>query len=105
MANTINLAGIKFHVHPIGTRYKREPGVYAFLRQSGSGWGVLYVGEAESLYDRLTAGLRSHHRYDCAVKRSGATHIAARIVAGDRSVRLGLETALRSHFEPPCNRQ
>ena len=38
-----------FWLHPIGTNYKEEPGVYAFARDDGNAWTIVYIGEADDL--------------------------------------------------------
>lgn len=101
----ITVCGVTFSVHPVGTNYKDAPGVYAFLRDDPDGWDAIYIGETESLKDRLTTNLLRHHQYDCAVKKNGATHIATRLVTGGRKARLDLETKLRNAYSTPCNEQ
>lgn len=94
-----------FWLHPIGTNYKDEPGVYAFARNDSKAWTIVYIGETDSLKTRLTDQLKQHHRYQCAVVNEKATHLLTRIVAGGDQARLDLETGLRQAYEPACNRQ
>lgn len=105
MADKVTIDGLEFYVHPIGTNYKDVAGVYVFLASSENKWRIRYIGETESLKSRLTDKLLQHHRYECAVTRGKATHIATRAVAGGKTARLDLETRLRGLFDPPCNRQ
>ena len=95
----------KFYRHPIGTNYKDLPGVYAFVRDDGEQWTIVYIGEAESLKDRLFTNLKQHHRYQCAVETEGASDFLTRTVSGTDEVRLDLETRLRQNYDPACNRQ
>lgn len=105
MSDKVTLGNLEFWVHPIGTNYKDEPGVYAFMLLESAGWAIKYIGEADSLKSRLSDDLKQHHRYNAAVTKHGSTHLATRIVTGDRQVRLDLETRLRGLYDPPCNRQ
>ena len=105
MSEKVDLDGVSFSVHRIGTNYKAEPGVYAFLRDNGDKWGVRYVGETDDLKDRLTINLLTHHRYNCAVTNGKSTHLATRIISGGKKSRLDLETRIRNRYDPPCNRQ
>lgn len=105
MADKVKLDGLEFYIHPVGTNYVDQGGVYAFLKVVGSQWVINYIGETESLKSRLTQNLKQHHRYDCAVARGKATHIATRLVTGGKQARLDMETRLRNVFDPPCNKQ
>ena len=98
--------GIKynFETYPWGTEFLPESAVYIACRfVPGLGWEPFYVGEAESLYERLNAGEKNHLGLKCSVAR-GATHIGVRFVSRDAE-RLRLETELRHSLNPPCNRQ
>ena len=55
------------------TDWNAVPGLYIFAKRTILGWKALYVGQAESLADRLP----NHERWLEAV-RLGATHIHAR---------------------------
>ena len=94
-----------FWLYPIGTNFKKAAGVYAFARDDGNAWAIIYIGEAEDLKDRLYTRLKQHHRYKCAVQDESATHLLTRLVAGGEQARLDLETSLRRHYDPVCNRQ
>lgn len=105
-ANWTGASGLPylFEVHPIGTVFNSVSGVYIACRQIASGsFEALYVGETQSLYDRLNAGAKDHEGLICA-SRNGMTHIAARVVAGNAE-RLSVETDLRHGLNPSCNRQ
>jgi hypothetical protein len=80
------------------------PGVYIFCYWTPAGWVPVYVGETDDLSRRLGDGLTDHHRLE-DIKGVGATHISAVGIAGDRTRRLDVETDLRQHLNPPCNKQ
>ena len=95
----------RFQLDPIGTSYKDIPGVYMFCKLASNGkWDVVYVGETDSLWRRLTNELKAHHSIRSAISH-GATHICTLHVPGDRSRRLYIETDLRNALRPPCNKQ
>lgn len=109
MADTITLetdtgAGHVFHVNPIGTNYKKEPGVYAFAREDDDGWAIIYIGETDNLWRRLSDELANHHRIGCVMGQN-ATHLFVRIVKGGNQARVDLETGLRRQYSPHCNQQ
>jgi hypothetical protein len=94
-----------FEIDPIGTIYKNRPGVYAFVRRLPDGsWDVIYIGETESFYSRLSQGLTAHHQWE-SIARAGATHIATMHVPGGLRIRERIETDLRHAIPTPCNRQ
>lgn len=89
----------------IGAAFNDVSGCYIFCKSAGiCAWEAVYVGEAESLYKRLTAGLTHHHRLVSAL-RHGATHICAMRFDGTPQQRLWIETDLRHGLNPPCNLQ
>ena len=93
-----------FEAFPDRTGFNSVSGVYIFCRNiPGSGWEALYVGEAQSLKDRLNTGVSGHDGYERA-KAAGATHIAAMAVSGGAE-RLRVETDLRHGLNPSCNAQ
>jgi len=93
-----------FETYPDGTQFNAISGVYIFCRKLASGsWESLYVGETQSLKQRLNTGIGSHDGYARA-SRLGMTHIAALIVAGDAE-RLRIETDLRHGLNPTANAQ
>ena len=94
----------EFEVYEVGTPFNNVPGVYIACRPLVSrSLEALYVGETQSFYDRLNAGLKNHDGLRCAA-RNGMTHIAVRSVA-DYSNRLRVETDLRHGLNPSCNKQ
>lgn len=101
---TINWPGAsrneyKYWIYPIGTNFKDEPGNYIFAKQTSSGqWTPTYIGETQSLQDRLP----NHEKLPC-VTRNGVTHIHTHITSGGQQARLAEETDLLRNFNPPCN--
>ncbi|MGR3708726.1 MAG: hypothetical protein ACU0A9_04720, partial [Alterinioella nitratireducens] len=94
----------QFETYPSGTQFNHVSGVYVICRQLLTGnFEALYVGEAQSLYDRLNAGANDHDGLRRAL-RHDATHIGAKVVSGD-SERLRVETDLRHSLNPVCNKQ
>ena len=93
-----------FEIYPVGTLFYNVSGVYIACRGLYPGsFEALYVGEAESLHNRLNAGAKNHDGLKRAA-RSGMTHICAMIVNGEAE-RLRIETDLRHGLNPSCNRQ
>lgn len=94
----------EFEIVPPNRALPAFPGVYVLCR-----WyrpetpKALYVGEAENIAARLSAGPSNHDGLARALK-AGITHIAVRHVP-DRSHRLAIETHLRHRLAPPCNAQ
>ena len=81
------------------------PGVYIMSRRQHDGtYTALYVGESESLHQRLTGGLIKHHAYVPSLIY-GMTHICVVHVPGRSEVRFELETSLRRALNPIVNRQ
>jgi hypothetical protein len=109
MANSIEWTGKSGHKYsfepfPVGTQFNRVSGAYIACRKLVSGnFEALYVGEAQSLYDRLNAGSNNHDGLRCAAGK-GMTHIAALRVNGNAE-RLRVETDLRHGLNPSCNHQ
>lgn len=89
-----------YHVHDLGTSFKREPGNYIFARATPEGWSPIYIGESESLGDRCC---RAHEKWDLAIKH-GATHIHAHL-SSSTPFRLAEETDLIRAWNTPCNDQ
>lgn len=94
-----------FEVHNVGTNFNAIAGVYALLSSSGSPYSVLYIGEAQSLFQRLNIDPESgnHDGYDCA-RRRALTHIAVRRVNGGKQARLDVEADLVDYYDPVCNK-
>ncbi len=110
MATEINLTDLqnrqyKFRLYSIGTDFKAIPGLYAFARDTGTDYEILYIGETSNLKNRLCTSLKQHQAYQCAVTNGGATLFLVRAFDGPESDRLDLETSLRHSYDPLCNRQ
>lgn len=93
-------------VFDLATTFKPSPGIYILCRLvqlgTGSHLEALYIGEAESLENRLNTCREAHDGFQRALKM-GATHICARLVSDGAAERLRIETDLRHAFNPPCN--
>ncbi len=95
----------EFYHYRIGTIFNAVPGVYVFCRLAADGrWYAEYIGETDNLSRRLSSELAAHHQA-ANISRSGATHICAMVVPGDKAARLNIETDLRHSQNPPCNQQ
>ena len=89
---------------PFGTVFNKVSGVYIVSRKILSGsHEALYVGETESLFDRLNAGEKTHEGI-ARVRQYGITHICVVRVTGN-SERLRVETDLRHGLNPVGNAQ
>ncbi len=106
MANeTVNWPGAsgtkyKYWVHSLDTTFKDQGGNYIFAKKTASGkWTPVYIGETESLSDRLP----NHDKLPC-VRRNGGTHIHAHTSGGQRE-RRAEEADLLANFNPPCNKE
>ena len=89
-----------YWIHPIGTAFKDEPGNYMYATESRPGyWRPVYIGQTESLRDRLA----DHEREWCA-RRNGATHIHAHVTTAGELARRTEETDLIRKWSPVCNR-
>ena len=88
-----------YHIYPIGTNFKAEPGNYIFAKEASAGkWAAVYVGQTGDLRERFD----SHHKMP-AIEKNGATHIHARINKGGKQARLFEESDLVANYRPPCN--
>lgn len=108
---TVNWTGrsgwsYEFGVFDLLTQFKPAAGVYILCRPFQIGQAshleALYVGEAQSLEDRLNTGRARHEGFQRALKM-GATTICARLVPDGAAERLRIETDLRHAWDPPCN--
>ncbi len=106
MAETIMWPGksgkkYKYSIHPIETTFKDVPGNYIFAKKTSSGsWTPIYIGETESLKDRLA----NHEKMSC-IQRHGGTHIHAHTSSSDVDVRRAEESDLLAQWDPPCNKE
>jgi hypothetical protein len=90
-------ATYQFWVYPWGESFKSAAGLYAVLRDDGTSWVVLYVGQTGDLSVRFD----NHHRLG-DFHRYRKTHIAARIEESEQR-RLMIEADLCAFYTPPCN--
>ena len=91
----------KHWILPIGATFKDVPGIYIFAREISPGkWMPIYIGETESLHDRLS----NHDKMTC-VKRYGGTHIHAHTTFGSQGASAAEESDLLSKWDPPCNKE
>jgi hypothetical protein len=94
----------EFETFPVGTRFNHVSGVYVACKALSTGvFEPLYVGEAESLHNRLNVEFEKHEGLQRA-SRLGMTHIEVMLVSG-KTNRLRIETDLRHGLDPVCNRQ
>lgn len=108
MALTVSFVGLSgtkydFYAYSVGQEFLAVSGVYAFCKASLFSTEALYVGQTESFFNRLNAGLDHHDGFKCARAR-GVTHIAVRPVADDAE-RARVELDLIHGLRPVCNRQ
>jgi hypothetical protein len=109
MAQTVTWHGksgtaYQFELYNIGRAFNPISGVYIFCKFSSlATLQALYVGETDSLQDRLNTGIGQHDGFKRA-KTAGATHIAV-MAAREKSNRLNIETDLRHGLNPSCNAQ
>ncbi|NQV36493.1 MAG: hypothetical protein HQ509_00630 [Candidatus Marinimicrobia bacterium] len=91
----------KYWIASIDSLYKDEPGNYIFAKETSPGqWTPIYIGETESLLDRLS----NHDKLPC-VKRHGGTHIHTHTTTGGQAVRRVEESDLLAKWDPPCNKE
>lgn len=94
----------QFEIYAVGQEFNPVSGVYIFCRIVGPDtFEALYVGETQSLHDRLNTGLMNHDGFKRASKL-GASFIGVMRADGYAN-RLGIETDLRHGIDPICNRQ
>ena len=95
-----------FELFPIGTEFNPVSAVYILCRPAPS-LGItrrmeaLYVGETESLHDRLNSGLIQHDGLKRATQ-AGATYVGVYRTEGTAN-RARIETDLRHALNPSCN--
>ncbi len=91
----------KYWIYNIGQSFQDDPANYIFAKETSPGsWTPLYIGQTESLKDRLCG----HDKLEC-VKRHGGTHIHAHKNAGGENVRKAEEADLIAKWNPSCNKQ
>ncbi len=91
----------EYWIDDMNSSFKDEPGNYIFAKETSPGrWTPIYIGETESLKDRLS----NHEKLPC-VKRYGGTHIHAHTTPGGEKARKAEEADLLAKWDPPCNKQ
>ena len=91
----------RYWIYPIGTTFEDTPGNYLFAKESSPGrWTPIYIGETESLSDRLS----NHDKMPC-INRHGGTHIHTHTTFGSQDVRRAEESDLLANWNPPCNKE
>lgn len=97
-----------FEVHDTSTIFLPVPGVYVLCRTSpivlGAHLEPLYVGESESLEDRLNTRRDAHEGFKRALAH-GASLICTMRTSQWSTERLRIETDLRHGLNPICNLQ
>ena len=97
-----------FEVHDLSTTFRPVSGVYIIGRAVWLGHmtrlEALYVGEAQSLEDRLNTRRDAHEGFKRALAH-GATHVCALLAPNGATERLRIETDLRHGLNPICNLQ
>ncbi|MCH8064716.1 MAG: hypothetical protein IIC90_02675 [Chloroflexi bacterium] len=92
----------QYKIFPIGTTMNDTPGNYIFAKETKPGtFRPIYVGETESLADRLN-NPAGHHKWAC-IKRQGATHICAHVNTRGARARRAEEADLLAALKLPCN--
>jgi hypothetical protein len=91
----------QYWISPIGMTFVDEPGNYIFTKEtSPNHWIPLYIGQTESLRNRLT----DHEKLPC-IQQYGGTNIHAHTTSGGEEVRKAEETDLLAKWDPPCNKE
>jgi len=91
----------KYWIYEIGTSFKNCPGNYIFAREVSPGhWMPIYIGETESLKDRLP----NHEKLPC-VNRNSGTHVHTHASLPDSDVRKAEEADLLNKWDPACNKE
>jgi hypothetical protein len=91
----------EYWISPISMPFVDEPGNYIFVREtSPNNWIPVYIGETESLKNRLA----DHEKLLC-VLRNGGTHIHAHTSSGNEQARKEEEADLLAKWDPPCNKE
>ena len=92
----------KYWIQPIGSKMKDEPGNYMFIKKvAANRFKAIYVGETDSLDDRLS-NPENHHKRPCT-KRQAATHLCTHTTPGGKKARQAEEQDLIRALKPPCN--
>ena len=91
----------EYWISSMGMAFVDEPGNYIFVKEtSPNNWIPIYIGQTESLKNRLT----DYEKVPC-VMRYGATNIHAHTTSGGEQARKEEETDLLAKWDPPCNKE
>ena len=100
MSDTARWLDHEFTIYTNDTDWNAVAGLYIFAGENSKGqWFPLYIGQTESLAERLP-----NHEDWPEAEILAATHIHARVEA-DESRRLALEAQLIQHYQPHLNVQ
>ena len=91
----------EYEIQSFDAKWSDVPGNYIFAKQVSNSWQSVYIGETESLKDRITT---SHEKYPCTVAK-GFTHVHAHGSSSNQATRRQEETDLLNRFNPPCNKE
>lgn len=86
-----------FDVYPWGTSFKAVGAVYTILKNNGTNFTILYIGQTSDLSERFD----NHHKQPC-FDRHGKTHIGIHLESSE-SRRFNIETDLVRNYTPVCN--
>lgn len=89
-----------YWVSRIDANYLDEPGNYIFAKVVNGYWVAVYIGQTNSLANRLN----NHPKEPCAI-RNGATHIHAHTNHQGENARKVEEVDLIENWQPVCNVQ
>ena len=91
----------QYWISPISMSFVDEPGNYIFVKEtSPNNWIPLYIGQTESLKNRL-----ADHEKLLRVIRNGGTHIHAHTTSGSEQDRKEEEADLLAKLDPSCNKE
>jgi hypothetical protein len=91
----------KYWISPVSGSLDNKPGNYIFAKQmSPSGWIPLYIGQTNSLKNRLG----DDEKLLC-VRKKGGTHIHAHTSSANEQDRKAEEEDLLVNWDPPCNKK
>jgi hypothetical protein len=91
----------EYWISPMAMVFVDEPGNYIFVKEtSPNNWIPIYIGQTESLKNRLA----DHEKLHC-VMRDGAANIHAHTTSGGEQDRKEEEADLLAKWDPPCNKE
>jgi hypothetical protein len=97
---TIKLLEHDFNIYPRSEKFNSIGVIYVMAKLTKtSSYSLIYVGETGNASQRPF----NHHRKDCFDKH-GADHVFIKSESNHQN-RLDIETAIRQHYDPPCNQQ